>query len=164
VPLYFDIGISDSKIHAINRPLKFDYYPWDILLTFSDDMRFTLHGWDAWVREQFSDGDTDKFIHFYEKDSGDRVSVMDVVGRDYYNRDGWIYNPEYLSLFCDEEKTEVARLRGKYKFVGTTIFEHVNPRTSGKGLEDKLLREQQAIGWTVDQATFLKRKSINFGL
>lgn len=162
IPVLICLGASKSKVDAINRSLP--AIDWDILLTFSDDMRFTVYGWDIMVRDQFADGNTDKFVHFWEKDSGDRVSVMDVVGRKYYLRDLWIYNPEYQSLFCDEEKTEVARLRGRYQFERQSIFAHVNPRTSGIGLEDEMLVDQQTIGWTIDQDTFLKRKSINFGL
>lgn len=162
IPILICLGKSESKIDAINRSLP--AIDWDILLTFSDDMRFTVYGWDIMVRDQFADKDLDKFIHFWEKDSDDRVSVMDVVGRNYYLRDMWIYNPIYLSLFCDEEKTEIARLRGKYQFERQSIFIHVNPRTSGVGEEDEMLTEQQEIGWTLDQDTYLKRKSVNFGL
>ena len=160
VPYLICFGKSTSKIDAINRPLP--DVDWDILLTFSDDMRFITYGWDVLVRDQFRTS-RDLFVHFFEKDSGDRVSVMDIVGKDYYARDRFIYNPDYLSLFCDEEKTEIARLRGKYVFVDIPIFRHDNPAVTG-GEQDAMLKEQQAIGWSVDHATFLARKSKNFGL
>lgn len=162
LPILICLGKSNSKVDAINRALP--PIDWDILLTFSDDMRFTVYGWDIMVRDQFRHTGTDLFVHFWEKESADRVSVMDVVGRKYYLRDMWIYNPIYLSLFCDEEKTEIARIRGKYQFERQSIFIHVNPATTGVGTRDKMLNEQQELGWTVDQDTFLKRKAINFGL
>jgi hypothetical protein len=162
IPILISFGKSESKIDAINRPLP--PIDWDILLTFSDDMRFMVYGWDVHVREHFKNKTLDRFVHFFEKHSGNRVSVMDVVGRTYYERDGFIYNPVYLSLFCDEEKTEIARLRGCYVFDSQPIFEHANAAVTGVGIKDEQLIEQQKLGWSIDQATFLKRKEINFGL
>lgn len=157
-----NIGTSESKIDAINRPLP--DVPWHVLITFSDDMRFQAYGWDQLVRDVFKDGDLDKFVHFYEKDSADRVAVMDVVGKDYYKRDGWIYNPVYLSLFCDEEKTEVARLREKYVYVQIPLFAHFNAAVNGNGYKDSMLEEQQRIGWSVDFETFKERKKAGFSI
>jgi hypothetical protein len=159
-------GISTSKINAINRPFAWvEEFPWDILLNWSDDMRMTYYGWDVLIREAFrEEGTLDRFIHFPDREAKDRVSIMSVMGREYYLRDGYIYNPEYLSLFADNEATDVARLRGCYKFVDTEIFIHDNGSSNGTGYVDEMQREQQKQGYEFDHKTFLRRQTDNFGL
>src|SRR6266700_691947 len=48
----YRFGKSESKIHAINRDMNIVPH-WDILVNFSDDMRFIVHGWDKHIREGF---------------------------------------------------------------------------------------------------------------
>lgn len=161
IDIITSVGVSKSKVDAINRPLP--DIEWSILVCMSDDQRFTVYGFDKMIREQFNDG-LDKFVHFYERYSGDRVSVLDIVGRDYYLRDKFIYNPEYTSLFCDEEKTCIARIRNRYKFVEQEIFFHDNAAITGMGEQDDLLISQQSIGYSIDQQIFKTRKENNFYL
>lgn len=157
---YFSLGKSKSKVDAINR--KLPDLSWDILVNFSDDMRFTVYGFDVLIRD-YMPLSLDGFLHFHEKDSADRTCVMSIIGREYYKIDGWIYNPVYKSLFCDNEATEIARIRGKYHYIDTTIFEHQLP-AMGHHKRDKMFDEQQEIGYREDQPIFNERKANNFYL
>lgn len=148
-------GSSESKIHAINRDMP--DYDWDILIVMSDDMRFTFYGFDEIIRGCFDTG-LDVFAHLPDHDEKE-ISTLYVAGRDFYNHFGFIYDPAYKSLFCDVELMEIAKEMGKYLYVGIPgLFEHLLP-AYGHLPADEMWTRQQEIGWTVDQKTYLDRKS-----
>lgn len=93
----WNFGYSSDKINAINRKLP-DVH-WDILVNFSDDMRFTLPGFDMIIRRAFDGHGLDSFLHFPDQDTGDALCTMTIEGKPYYNRDGYIYHPSYKSLW-----------------------------------------------------------------
>lgn len=161
-PIIANIGSSTSKINAINR--KLPDVKWDILVNFSDDMRFTVFGWDTLIRDGFRCNceDFDGFCHWPEPDSGMSIATMSILGRKYYERDGYIYHDSYLSLFCDNEAAEVSKIRGKYYFMGLQLFQHLNP-AYGHLPRDDMFNAQQDL-WNVDEINFYERKAKNFDM
>jgi hypothetical protein len=85
---------------------------------------------------------------------------MEIMDRTYYERFGFIYHPSYLSVFCDNEKTELAKMLRRYKYIDTEIFIHENP-AYGYIARDELFDEQQAH-WGVDELNYSKRKALKF--
>jgi len=159
-------GRSTSKVDAINRDmgLASQRFDWDILIVVSDDMEFTFYGFDKIIRDQFSDGDLDKLIHLPDSDAKDALATMYIAGRTFYDRFGFIYNPCYHSLFCDNEIQEIAKQLGCYRYVDIPgIIFHHNP-AYGHREKDQMFIEQQEIGWDKDHKTFLERQSKNFYL
>lgn len=158
-------GTSKSKVDAINRDMDFinSQYDWDVLVNMSDDVVFTEKGFDNIIRNQFGYGsdfvNLDKVIHFPDGNRSDLLTVS-IIGREYYNRDNYIYNPEYKSLYCDNEAMEVAKMRGCYKFVDRVIFNHLHP-AYGKGSMDSQYQHTESFFYE-DQITYNKRKSNNF--
>ena len=57
---------------------------------------------------------------------------------------------------------DVAKILGKYKFVNENIFLHLHP-AHGNALNDNQYRYTESFH-PIDQATYLKRKAINYGL
>lgn len=160
-PIY---GKSKSKVDAINRDMPDIEYDWDIIICMSDDMRFSFTGFDYIVRAQFSDEDFDKLLHIPDNDAKSHLATMYIAGRKYYDRFKYIYNPEYSSLFCDNEAHEVAQKLGKYRYVDFPgIITHLNP-AYGHLPKDEMFIRQQEIGWTKDQETYNRRRAENFGL
>lgn len=164
---------TGSKISAINRDLDFiKDMEWDILVNLSDDQVFIMKGFDDMIRNQFEDYDVDGyeidpdldyFVHFPDGNRSD-LCTMSIIGREYFNRDGYIYNPEYLTECCDDEAQEVAKLRGCYKFVNEHIFNHLHP-AYGKSEWDSNYVENMTIDkQSKDRETLTKRRAINFGL
>lgn len=170
-------GEEITKISAINRDVNDFKYDWDILVNLSDDQVFTERDFDDIIRKSFfkkvewtgfqpenhlNPYDLDQFIHFPDGNRND-LCTMSIIGRDYYERDGYIYHPEYKSLFCDDEAMQVAKIRGCYKYVDKQIFEHKHP-AYGKAVFDEQYQKTELIGNTVDRETFIRRKEANFGL
>jgi hypothetical protein len=156
-------GISKSKIDAVNRDMPL-FRDWDIVVVMSDDMEFRFYGFDEVLRQQFEDENFDKLIHIPDNDARNILAVMYIAGRDFVKRFGYLYNPIYQSLFCDDDIQAVAKRLGCYHYVDCAgLIFHAN-MAYGHQPKDEMFIRQQEIGWSVDRLTYEKRKSENFGL
>lgn len=157
-------GLSKSKIDAFNRDMEHLYQDYDIIVAVSDDMKFIIYGFDDLIREgfQFNAPDFDALLHYPDNDAKHIIPVLYVAGRVYFERDLHIYNPIYWSLFCDNESSEVAKIRGKYFFMGIQLLNHLNP-AYGHLPRDEQFNKQQDM-WGHDENIFNIRKANNFGL
>ena len=154
-------GTSTCKVDAINKNVHL-FQDWDILINMSDDMQFIQHGFDTKIVEDFKVHGLDTLMHYPDQAAGKALITMAIMGRDYFNRDGYIYNPEYKSLFCDNEQHMVAQLRGCYQFKRTRLFNHMHPAW-GLAPVDDLMRHTESFH-AEDKATFERRRSLNFGI
>lgn len=157
-------GYSNNKIHAFNRTISF-VKEWDILVSMSDDMVFYKKGFDNDIREAFN-GNFDQFIHFNDGFQASNVCTMSILGRDYYNRDGYVYHPSYKSLWCDVEATEVAKMRGCYKYMGddNIIFKHHHPAWGLAENDAQYLKQNSSEQSSHDYCNYVDRRNIRFGL
>jgi hypothetical protein len=164
IELHTFFGKSKNKIDAINRDVD-KFKVWDILVNVSDDQVFTIKGFDQKIIDafQFSNG-TDLFLHFRDTnhDIIDALCTLSIIGRDYFNRDGYIYHPSYHSVWCDNEGQEVAKKRGCYRFIPDVIFDHLHP-AYGKAKQDQLSRKTESAAiHKIDHNNFLRRQKLNF--
>ena len=151
-------GTKVSKIEAVNRDM--DILPdWDIVVGMSDDMEFTVKGFDEQIVAAFG-GDYDQLIHFPDGYVNEKLVTLPIMGRAYYERFGYIYHPDYKSLWSDNEQMEVAKQLGKYKYVNSQIYKHQHPAWT-KEAADLLLKETQAF-YREDEITFNRRKLRGF--
>jgi len=158
----YDIGYSKSKIHAINRPLTDAVPEWDILVNYSDDMRFTVFGYDEIIREGFRCNGLDTFCHYPDSTAKNMLCTMSIIGAPYFQRDGWVYHPGFKSLWCDNMAQEMAKIRGCYVFMGTQIYEHYHPAYGLADWDDQYRRQQEL--WNEDELFYIYQKSHNFFL
>jgi hypothetical protein len=156
-------GISESKVAAINRDVCF-VDTWSILCNHSDDFWIMSKGFDTAVVKAMDHffPDTDGMLHFPDQVAGARLCTYQIVGKKYYDRTGHVYNPEYKSLYCDNEEFLKAKLLGKYEFIPLRYLEHRHP-IWGYGIADAQLRHTESF-YDVDRETFIKRQAENFGL
>lgn len=155
-------GTSTSKVNAINRDMQL-YTDWDILINMSDDMEFIMPGFDTAILNDYAKFPVgDVFLHYPDQAAGAALCTMSIMDKQYYDRDGYIYHPDYKSLFCDNEAQEVAKLRGRYIFIKRRLFNHNHPAW-GLAPMDALMVHTESFHLE-DKATFERRKSINFGL
>lgn len=159
------IGRSKNKVDAINRSIPNE--GWDILVNVSDDIRFTMQGFDDVIREHCGEDDFVLFPEPYAdgqvvKGKNERISVMSVEGIAFYRRFGYVYNPAYASVFCDNDISQCARILGRLKEVEIPIFYHEHP-TAGYKVNDQQYRHTESY-WDQDKAVYYSRKRVNFGL
>ena len=155
-------GNNKSKVAACNADLDIYKWAWDIVLLVSDDMICCQDGWDEIVRKHMDNlyPDTDGALWFhdgYQK----RFNTLECVGRRRYERFGYLYHPSYLSLFCDNENTEVGLRDGKLAFISEPICTHEHPSWGGQiSFDDLYSRNYRYWGW--DQKNYNKRKNAGF--
>lgn len=170
----FVAGTSRNKVHAINRDMEMAG-DWDIVVVASDDMIPQVEGWDEEIRNGFMELDSelpnfetgylghsivypnlDKALWFFDGHQH-RICTLVVMGKDRYNKFNYIYHPDYISLWCDNEWTEVNQpVKNE-----TILFKHEHPAWGG-GLEMDALYQRNEGYFTVDEATYMRRKSLNF--
>jgi len=158
----YDICDNKTKIEAINRniyELVKDYTP-DIIVNHSDDMKFIVKGFDKIIREHCG---PDDFVHFPDGNRSD-LATMSIIGYEYFLRDQYIYHESYKSLWCDNEAQDVAKKRGRYKFVPNQIFEHRHP-AYGKATMDTTYVINESYEYNNhDRLVYESRRNENFGI
>jgi hypothetical protein len=157
------LGSSKNKIDAINRDLNYYEKSWDILINMSDDMVFVERGFDNIIRNAF-DSNLDQFIHFNDGNQRSNLCSMTIEGKEYYRRFNYIYHPSYISLWCDVEAQEVAKLLGKYKYMGDSVvlFKHLHPAFGLAQMDSQYsITESQSL-WSADHVTFTNRQANRF--
>lgn len=160
-------GVSKSKIDAVNRNMP--DYQWDVCIVWSNDMVALMYGFDDIMRADMysimNNHDDDFLIHYPEQDAREFLNVLLIVTKKYYSRFNYLYHPSYLSLWCDNESMCVAKMLGRYYYIGTpSLYVHKNAAYHQYNLErDELFNEQQGH-WPIDEANFHARRKINFDL
>jgi len=137
VTAYF--GISKNKIDAINKNISFA--TGEIICNHSDDMVFIKEGFDLDILEAFKD--FNGLVHFPDQKTGAKLITYAMMHKDYLDIDGWIYYPEFDSVYADNFQQDLAKRRNKYKFVGKKILEHRHSRW-GYGPYDELLKKTES--------------------
>ncbi len=153
---------NKSKIEAINNDVNL-IQGWDILVNLSDDQRFTKHEFDEIIRNDFQMlcPDFDGVLHYPDKNNP-TVMTMSVIGRKYYERDNYIYNPEYYSTHCDLESKDAAQIRKRLFESSFSIFEHLHPNYTNTSMDETYIRNAKYEPY--DEATYQRRKKAHFHL
>lgn len=155
-------GESTSKINAVNRSMP--DYDWDIVIVHSDDMVYNLYGFDSMVRVDMMTHfpEMDGLLHYPDQDAKEALATMVIMGRNLYNKFGYIYNPDFKSLWCDNLLQDIAQKLGKYKYCGYQINLHLCP-AYGYLEKDELWLRQQG-DWAHDEALYIEIKNRGYDL
>ena len=154
-------GVSNNKIHACNRDVE-KVKDWDIVVLVSDDMIPQIDGWDEVIRQAMLKyyPDTDGCFWFNDGYQ-DRICTLVIMGRIYYNRFNYLYHPDYNSLFCDNEFTEVAKGLDKMAYFTTVLFKHEHFANNPQIVRDKLYDRNEAY-FNMDKEIYERRKAQGF--
>lgn len=161
--VYLHFGFSKNKIDAINRDVNKHNIFWHILVNFSDDMEWTVQGFDNVIRDAFEKHGYNNFLHVHDQHPyNHEIASMSIMGREYYEKFGYIYNPIYKSFYCDNEALDVAKLLNEYIDLGgnNQLFKHNHPIWSR--MEKDALYVKNDKYYQQDKTTYLKRKLSNF--
>lgn len=150
-----------SKVQAINADIPAD--AWDILVLASDDHMPVLQGWDDRIVADFAElaPKGEPCILWYKDVRQDRICFMPTFNRAAYDHFGYIYHPSYVSLWCDNEQTEVGMASGMMKRVDVEVFRNESPDWGGSVKRDPLyVRNNRTFAH--DKRTFQRRKAQGF--
>ena len=160
-------GISKGKIDAINKNVGLAKHEWHILVNVSDDFLFLKDGFDLDIINDMQNHfpDTDGFLHYPDgSPAHDKLATMSIIGKKYYDRFGYVYHPDYKSVYCDNEATVVAQRLHKHIFINNQIFTHNHPAWGKAEVDELYKRNENPLLYEKDKQTFLRRQSNNFDL
>ena len=181
IKLKYIIEKSGSKIKAINRDMEWaDNF--EILVLASDDMICKQSGWDLILINEMTNyfPDTDGVLWHWDgagsKTSGTKpkiennqlvggLNTMCILGKKYFDRFGYIYHPDYLNLWCDNEFTEVSKILDKVFYSEQVLFRHEHWANGSQYsyTNDDLMKKTQAT-FRKDEQIYKTRKQLNFNL
>lgn len=152
------VNKNRSAVDAINRAAEQIQFC-DILMVVSDDSESSV-SWPDKIHQAKPKHSND-WILKVQDGIQPWIITMPIMGRDYYNRFGYIYHPDYLHMFCDTELTCVADITGK-KIVSTALFPHKHYSVT-KTQPDAIAKRNDAT-WAQGEKLFLERYKRNFDL
>lgn len=149
------INKTNTSVAAINNAAK--KCTGDIIIVISDDFE-PIENWDLEILK--IGGDKKDWILKTQDGIQNWIITLPIMDRAYYNRFGYIYNPEYKHMFCDTEITCVADLTGR-KIESNLVFKHNHYSVAGG--RDKTAEKADAT-WNQGEEVFLRRMKNNFDL
>ena len=156
-------GYSKSKIQACNADMEGEYG--DVLMLASDDMNPQQMSYDEVVFKCFEQAfpDFSGAIKFWDglRPKEDPLMTLTVMGFPLYKQFGYIYNPEYKSLYCDNEQTAVCHRLGKLAIAPYCIIRH---EWTNEPFDTLHARNENKDMYDVDSNTFEARKAKNFDM
>ena len=153
---------NHTKIEACNANMYEIQWDWDVVVLVSDDMIPRIRGYDDIIRNHMFSRfpDYNGILWFNDGTQGDKLNTLCIYGRTFYQQQGYIYHPDYKSLFCDTELTD--QCRNEYKdrclYVPYCIIKHEHPGTGFRQNMDKLYETNQRY-WNEDMYTYIRRKT-----
>jgi len=153
---------NTCKVEAINADLKDKQF--DILILASDDMVPEVRGYDVIIKNKLIARFPDKDGVLWVNDGfqGDKLNTLVIIGKPYYDRFGYIYHPDYKSLYCDTEFTLVSQMLNKAYYYDKCLIRHCQYSIINEP-PDKLYVRNDYLQHK-DHVTFNSRRNKNFDL
>lgn len=158
--LKYFFGNHKTKIQAINADVEKADNDWDVILLASDDMIPYRQKYDMFILNNMNKHfpNMDGALHFNDGRAGRKLLTLSILGRKLYDEFGYIYHPDYISLWCDNEFMDVVKQMNKYVFVDRIIIKHDWIDYTGT---DSLHKRNESF-FGKDKQTYLKRKAKGF--
>ena len=68
--------------------------------------------------------DLDGCTHFNDGYTNIKLITLSILGRKLYEHFGYIYHPDYKSLYCDNEFTQQVHKIGRVAYIDKVIIKH----------------------------------------
>lgn len=148
-----------GKIAAMNAGLS--SREWDICIIGQDDLipraKYATKIIALW-KKHFGES-TDGILHLDDGNQTGSLNTIVVIGRQYYNRFGYVYHPSYISLWADNEYSDVSTHLMKVVRINRRVITH---EWAGQ-CPDNLLRHNETFD-QIDKMTYARRKALGFPL
>ena len=158
--LSYNFSDNSSKVEAFNRDI--DAQTFDVIVAVHDDMAPTTKGYDQIIMQYMEAffPNFDGVLNFNDGFVGRDCNTLPVIGRAFYERFGYIYNPAYKALVCNLELTCVSKILRKEKVIDQIIIKHNHPAW-GAGHNDALYEKNETYH-EQDRQTFMQRRAQQF--
>ncbi len=161
IDLVYHYGKSKTKVEACNADLEGEKA--DVILLISDDMVLQQDNYDDIIMSDFAEHlpNYDGGIKYFDGLRNDALMTLPIIGWNFYEKFGYIYNPEYTSVYCDTEQTHVLMLLNKLVVSQTCIAKH---DWTPQPFDELHARNENAQMYEKDGSIFHRNKALNFNL
>lgn len=153
-----------TKISAINDHINDKNF--DIIICASDDMIPYEKNWDDTIASAMIEHfpNLNGCISFYDGIRKDGLITYSILGKKLYEYFGYIYHPDYKSLYCDDEFTSEVNRMNCVKYIDHLIVRHEHWSVAGNiNSHDCDESAQKTLYYSGrDSLVFNKRKEMNF--
>jgi len=152
------LGDNKTKIEAINADMKGRDF--EILVVIADDMAPTEKGYDNIIARDMKRyyPNLDGCLHYNDGAHGKNMLItLTVIGKRLYDRFGYVYYPEYQSMWCDNEFTDLVREWGVVTWINMVIIQHEFHKYG-----DDEIYQKNARPWEKDKKLYYERKAKGF--
>lgn len=153
--LFWAVGERDCKVEAINRGINEYEDHWDVLVLGSDDMIPAVGAWDAVIESDYRAA-YNKDAFWYFDGHQDRICTLPIMTSAIYYSFGYIYHPDYKSLWCDNEWTEVMKELDCLEKKDEILFRHESPAWK-RGATTEIIRDSL---WLDNESFFQRDRQI----
>jgi hypothetical protein len=160
--IYYDE--NTEKISAINNHIPKD--GWDVVVCASDDMVPQVENWDREISHAMMEyfPDLDGCVHFDDGNTNGELITFSILGKKLYDEFGYIYHPDYKSLYCDNEFTDEVRRMGREQYIDKVIVSHEHWSIEGSENHNEVdLAVQKTLHYSGrDAQVYEQRKALGF--
>lgn len=105
-----------------------------VLIQLSDDWNPPMH-WDKLIRERLGDLSESKVLAISDGHREDALLCMAILTRTRYREQGYLFHPDFLSVFSDDWFTHCAYRDGVVIDARDIVIEHQHPLFTGASLD-----------------------------
>lgn len=134
-----------------------------VIITVADDF-MPPENWDTQllaIRPGWEDGE---FVVKVEDGYVHDIFVLSILTRKRYEKFGYVFYPQYESMFCDTEFGEVAKRDGVVINAQHLLFEHLHPDCNKRPRDTADLSHASKERWNRGEMLFNARRAANFPL
>ena len=161
--LVYHYGESKTKIEACNANLEGESA--DVLMLASDDMWPQVDGYNRIIlqgmEQCFPDGDGAIKFNDGLRGPKDILMTLPILGWKLYERFGYIYHPDYTSIYCDNEQTAVCHYSGRLAVSEICLCKHAWTNEPWDELHE---RNENAEMYKIDGAVYKQRLDNRFDM
>lgn len=148
---------NKSVVEATNRAAKVSQG--DILVYLSDDFDCP-EGWGELVLKEFENRPLLIKVDDCLQPLGTMVLTIPIMNRQLYDKLGYFWHPDYMSMFVDEDLFWTTRKMGALKYSEHLKFPHLHP-AKGLAPDDETYR-RSSKNWDQGKRLFAQRMAQGF--
>lgn len=155
------IGSNSNVVQALNRGAC--QATGDVLIYVSDDF-LCPSNWDLEIQEAVKGRGNDWLLLVNDGIQKHTATIL-IESKAYYDRFGYMYYPDYISMWADPDATEVARRSGKLiNATESLLFKHNHYSVGGLPIDPTYLKENSSKAWDHGEKLYKQRERSNFGV
>jgi len=151
---------STNMVEATNEVAKL--CAGQLIILVSDDM-WSCENWDSKILHKFEMINGPGILQVNDGITTKKLTIP-IMNREAYTKLGYVYHPDYISMFADDDLRKTALQHGMY-YNGTDIMIEHRHFMNGKATFDKTYAsENSKYAWRKGEQIFFQRAKDNFPL